>query len=136
MFLMEYFCLYDILPFSKSYPEIESTRATAKCRGRKSFDTWHYIVTCATTLCVSFSSKSKAFNVFQNIFWNQKHVTINSSKEEITCHVIVFCAAFPKIFWSKLKARGGVNLKNRHLSWLYCTVVGLSEAATEVLYKK
>ena len=39
MFLMQYFCLHSILRFSTSYPEIESTWPTAKCRGRKSFDT-------------------------------------------------------------------------------------------------
>ena len=60
---MQYFCLHGILPFFKSYPEIESTWLTAKCRGRKSFDKWYYIVTCAT-LCISFLSKSKASNVF------------------------------------------------------------------------
>ena len=49
-----------VLPFSKSYPKIESTWPTAKCRGRKSFDTWYYKV----VLYVSFSSKSKAINVF------------------------------------------------------------------------
>ena len=57
------FFLQDILPFSRSYPEIESTWPTGKCRGRKCFDTWYYIVTCAI-LCVTFSSKSKAINVF------------------------------------------------------------------------
>ena len=75
---MQYFCLHGILPFSKSYPEIESTWPTAKCRGRKSFDTWYYIVTCAT-LCVSFSSKSKAINIFPkyvrmlSIFFSMVH---------------------------------------------------------------
>ena len=42
------------VPFSKSYPEIESAWPTAKCRGKKSFDTWYYTVTCVT-LCVRFS---------------------------------------------------------------------------------
>ena len=63
MLLMQYFCLHDILPFSKSYPEIESTWPTTKCRGRKSFGMWYYIVTCAV-LCGSFSSKSKAIYDF------------------------------------------------------------------------
>ena len=63
MFLMQYFWLQGILPFSKSYPEIESTWRTAECKPRKSCDTWYYIATCAT-FCVSFSSKSKAKNVF------------------------------------------------------------------------
>ena len=63
MLLMQYFCLHDILPFSKSYPEIESTWPTTKCRGRKSFGMWYYVVTCAV-LCGSFSSKSKAIYDF------------------------------------------------------------------------
>ena len=63
MFLIQYFWLHGIPPFSKSYAEIESLWPTAKCSGRKSFDTCYYIVLCAT-LCVSFSSKSKATNIF------------------------------------------------------------------------
>ena len=49
--------------------------------GQKVF--WHvyYTVTCPT-VCVKFSSKLKAI-VFQNIFWNQKHVTNQTSKDEI-----------------------------------------------------
>ena len=34
-FLTSYFSLRGILPFSKSFPEIESTSSTAKCRRRK-----------------------------------------------------------------------------------------------------
>ena len=89
MFLMQYFCLHGILPFSKSYPEIESTWPTAKCRGRKSFDTWCYIVTCAT-LCVSFSSKSKAINAFP------KHIPKLKARDQsiqarkkLFCHLII-----------------------------------------------
>ena len=41
MFLMQYFCLHGILPFSKSYPEIESTWPT----GSEGEDTRYYIVT-------------------------------------------------------------------------------------------
>ena len=83
MFLMQYFCLHGILPFSKSYPEIESTWPTAKCRGRKSFDTWYYIVTCAM-LCVNVSSKSKAINTFSKhiLKWTQ-------ARKKLICHVIV-----------------------------------------------
>ena len=79
---MQYFCLCGILPFSKSYPEIKSTWPTAKCRRRKSCDTWYYIVTCAT-LCVSFSSKSKAINVFPKHSEIKSTLPIKSSKEEI-----------------------------------------------------
>ena len=42
---MQYFCLHSILPLFKSYREIGSTWSTAKCRGKKSFDIWYYIVT-------------------------------------------------------------------------------------------
>ena len=80
--LIQYFCLHGILPFSKSYTETESTWPTAKCRRRKSFDTWYYIVICAT-LCVRFSSKSKATNVFPKHSEIQSKWSINSSKEEI-----------------------------------------------------
>ena len=37
---------------------------------------------------------------------------------------------FCESFWSKLKAHRGAKWNNRHVSWLYCSVVGLSEAAT------
>ena len=66
---------------SKSYPETESLESTSKCRGRKSFHTWYYIVFCAT-ICVRFSSKSKTTFFFQNRFWNRKHVSISSTKEK------------------------------------------------------
>ena len=129
MFLLQYFCLHIIFPFSKSYSEIESTWPTGKCRGRKSFDTWYYIVTCAT-LCVSFSSKSKAINVFPKHILKSKACdqSIQATKK-FFCHVIVknyLC----NISWKFLKVHGGTKSKNRHLSWLYCTVVGLSEAVT------
>ena len=89
MFLMQHFRLHGILPFSKSYPEIESTWPTAKCRGRKSFDTWYYIVTCAT-LCVSFSSKSKAINVFpKHILKLKARDQSIQARKKLFCHVIV-----------------------------------------------
>ena len=125
MFLMQYFCLHSILLFFKSYSEIETTLLTAKCRGRKSFDTWYHIVTFAT-LGVRFSSKSKGI-----IFFPKRDQSIQARKK-LFCHVIVknyLCNVW-WTFWSKSKACGGVKLKNRHPSWLYCTLVGLSEAAT------
>ena len=75
MFLMQYFCLHDTIPFFKSYPEIESTWPTAECRGRKPFDTWYYIVTCAA-LYVSFPSKSKAINIFP------KHIMKSKARDQ------------------------------------------------------
>ena len=89
MLLMQYFCLHSILPFSKSYPEIGSAWPTVKCRGRKSFDTWYYIVTCAT-LCVSFSSKSKAINVFpKHILKSKARDQSIQARKKLFCHVIV-----------------------------------------------
>ena len=89
MFFMQYFCLHDIPPFSKSYPEIESTWPTAKCRGRKSFDTWYCIVTCAT-FCVNFSSKSKAINVFpKHNLKSKARDRSNQERKKLICHVIV-----------------------------------------------
>ena len=86
---MQYFCLCGILPFSKSYPGIKSTWPTAKCRGRKSCDTWYYIVTCAT-LCVSFSSKSKAINVFSKHILKSKACDKSiQARKKLFCHVIV-----------------------------------------------
>ena len=116
MFLMQYFCLHGILPFSKSYPEIESIWTTTKCR-EKSILTRDITVTCAT-LCVSFSCFSKTYSEIKSMW------PINSSKQEI------ICATFHESFWSKSKARDGTKSKNKHPSWLCCTVVRLSEAAT------
>ena len=86
---MQYFWLHGILPFSKSYREIESTWSTAKCRARKFFDTWYYIVTCAT-LCVSFLSKSEAINVFPKYVLksNARDLAIQARKK-LFCHEVV-----------------------------------------------
>ena len=88
MILLQNFCLHSILLFFKSYPEIESTWPTAKCRRIKSFNSWYYIVTCAM-FCVSFSSKSKAINVFPKHSEIKSMWPINSSKEEmiLSCEV-------------------------------------------------
>ena len=89
MFLMQYFCLHGILPFSKSYPEIESTWPTGKCRERKSFHKWYYLVTCAT-FCVSFSSKSKAIYIFPKLILKPKaHDQSIQARKKLFCHVIV-----------------------------------------------
>ena len=89
MFLMQYFCLHGILPFSKSYPEIKIAWPTTKCRERKSFDTWYYIVTCAT-LWISFSSKSKAIHFFTKHILKSKarNQSIQAGKK-LFCHMIV-----------------------------------------------
>ena len=83
------FFFTQILPFSKSYPELESTWPTAKCRGRNSFDTWYYIVTCAT-LCVNFSSKSKAINVFPKHIQKLKARDQSiQARKKLFCHMII-----------------------------------------------
>ena len=51
--------LNPIFPFSKSYPEIESTWSTAKCMRRKYFHTWYYIVTLCNAFC---KGKDKLWN--------------------------------------------------------------------------
>ena len=87
MFLMQYFCLHCILPFSKSNREIESTWWTAKCRG--SDITSYYIVTCAT-LCVSFLSKSEAINVFpKHILKSKARDQSIQARKKLFCHVIL-----------------------------------------------
>ena len=87
--LMQYLCLHGTLLFSKSYPEIQSTRPIVKCRGRKSFDMWYYIVTCAT-LCVKFSLKSNAINVFPKYILKLKarDQSIRATKK-LFCHLII-----------------------------------------------
>ena len=119
MFLMQYFYLHSILPFSKSHPKIESTWATTKCSKRKTFDMWYYTVTCAT-LCVSVSSKSKAINVFPKHISEIKSMwPINSSKKEIVLSrdsKELYLQCFVKVFLSKSKACGCAKSKNRHPS--------------------
>ena len=129
MFLIQHFCCYGILPFSKSYPEIESLGPTAKCRGRNFFGTWYYIV----QLCVSFSSKWKVTHVFlKNIRkskardqWIQArkklfyHVVVNNYLWNVSCEFLV-----------KIEGTWRHEIKEQTPSWLYCTMVGLSEAGT------
>ena len=120
------------VPFSRSYTEIESTWLTAKYPWRKSFGTWYYIVTC-TTLCVTFSSKSKAINVFPKHILKWKACDqSNQGRKKLFCHVIVknYLSNASWQFLIKSKVRRGAKSKNRHPSWLYYTVVGLSDAAT------
>ena len=124
---MQYFCLHGILPFFKSYPEIESTWLTAKCRGKKYFDKWYYIVTFAT-LCVIFWSKSEAINVFPNHIPKSKARDLSvQGNKELFYHVIL--RRFVKV---SDQNREHVEARNqrRHRSCLYWTVVELSEAAT------
>ena len=63
---------------------IEFGKRVAKCRGRNFFDTWYYIVICAT-LSVSFWSKLKATNVFLKHILKSKRCdqSIQASKKLI-----------------------------------------------------
>ena len=84
MYLFQYFYLNGILSFSKI-----SYITTAKCKGRMSFDTWYYVVLYAT-LCVSFSSKSKATNVFpKHILKSKARYQSIQARKNLFCHVIV-----------------------------------------------
>ena len=106
------------------------------CSRRKSFDTWYYIVICAT-LCASFSSKSKATNIFPKHTLKPKaHDQSVQARKKLFCIMIVnnyLCNVFLS-FWSRWRAHRGGKSKNRHPSWLDCTVVGLSEVGG-VLWK-
>ena len=56
---------------------------------RKPFNKWYYIVTC-TTLCVSFSSKTKAINVFlDHILKSKARNQSDQVMKKLFCHVIV-----------------------------------------------
>ena len=101
MFLMQYFCLHAILPFSKSNYETEGTCSTAKCRGRKSFDTWYHVVTCAT-LCPSFFTKIGSNSCFSKTYSEIESTwPINWSKQEIVLYrdsKELFVQRFVKVF--------------------------------------
>ena len=57
--------------------------------GKENLLTSYYIVTCAT-LCVSFSSKSKAINVFpKHILKSKARDQSNQARKKLICHVIV-----------------------------------------------
>ena len=124
MFFIQYFCLLGILLFSKSYPEIKSLWPTAKCRGRKSFDMWYYIVPCKT-LCVSFSSKSKATNTFlKHILKSKARDQSIKSRKKLFCHVIVknYLCNFLCEFLIKIESIWKREIKEQspQLTLLYC----------------
>ena len=69
--------------------KLKALNQPQKGRGRKSFGTWYYIVTCAT-LCLSFWSKSKAINVFpKHILKSKACDQSNQARKKLICHVIV-----------------------------------------------
>ena len=89
-------------------------------------------------LYVSFSSKSKATNVFPKYLKSKAHDQSIQQRKKMFCHLIVknyLCLVLCK-FWWKSVGHGGVKPKNRHPGWLNYTVEGLSEAATGVVLKK
>ena len=99
--------------------------------GRKSFDKWYYIATCATP-CQGFHPNQKQLMFFQNILKSKARDQSNQARKKLFCLMIVkiIWATFDESFWSKFKACGDAKSKNRHASWLQYTVVRLSEAAT------
>ena len=104
---------------------------TAKCRRRKFCDTSYYII-CAK-LRVSFSSKLKATNVFpKHILKLKARDQSIQPRKKLFCHVILksYSRNVSCKFLIKIEGTWGTKWKNRHPSWLYRTVVGLSEAAT------
>ena len=123
-FLNQYVCLQSILPFSKLYPEIEGTRSTPKFWLRKSFDKWYYIVICAT-LCVRFSSKSKATNIFpKHILKSKSRDKSNQAGKKLFCHVIVKNYFFSALcqFWFKIESMWEREIKEQasQMTLLYC----------------
>ena len=109
MFFMQNFCLHHIRRFSRSYRKIERTWSTAKCRGRKSFDTW-YLVTCAT-LCVSFYRNRKQSMFFQTFSEIESTWPVNSSNQKILLSHDsneLFVQPFVKVFdqnWKHVEAQ-------------------------------
>ena len=77
-----------------------------------------YIVLCAT-LCVTFSSKSKATNVFpKHILKSKAHDQSIQARKNLFCRVIVknyLCNVLCK-FLIKMEALGGAKSKNRNAS--------------------
>ena len=72
-------------------------------QGKNVFDTWYYIVTRAT-LDVSFSSKSKAANVFPKYFLKSKARDQSfQARKKLFCHVTVkHCQKQPpEVFFKK-----------------------------------
>ena len=108
--------------FFKSYPEIIPW-PSAKCRGRKFFDMWYYIVTYAM-LCVSFSLKSKAINVFpKHILKSKACGQSNQARKKLFCQVIVknYLSNVSWTFLIKTKSKWRYEIKKQapKLTFLY-----------------
>ena len=113
--------------------------SSAKCKRRKSFDTWYNIVICAT-LCINFSLKLKATNVSpKKILKSNTLDKIIQARKKLFCHVIVknyLCNVLRK-FLIKFESTWRREINKKHSGCLHCTVIGLSEAASGgFLWKK
>ena len=88
--------------------------STAKCRRRKSTDTW--------------------YNVFpKHILKSKAPDKSTQARRKMFCHVMVknyLCNVLSK-FLITFESTWRRKSKNKHPSWLYYTVLGLSEAASE-----
>ena len=122
MFLMQYFSLKGILPFSKSCHETESTWSITKCKERKSFDTWYYIVTCAT-VCVKCLSKSEANNVFpKHVLKSKARGQSIQLRKNLFCHVIIknyFCVSWKFLIKVESTCRRNIKEQATQLILLY-----------------
>ena len=105
---------------------------------RQYFDTWYYIITC-TTLCVSFSSKAKAINVFpKHILKSKARDHSNQTSKKLFCHVIIknYLSNVSWKFLIKIESTWRREIKDQAPQLPLCTVVGLSEATTGGVIKK
>ena len=97
----------------QTYSETESSWSTARCRRRKSFDRWYYIVIGAM-ICVSFSSISKATNVFLKHILKLKACdqSIQATKK-LFCHVILqnYLCNFLHKFLIKIESKRTRDIK-------------------------
>ena len=105
---------------------VESTWLNAKCKQRKSLEKlfvqrFVYIF----------------HQIRKQLMFSLKSINLLTKHEIVLLREIIICATLYVRFWSRSKARGGAKSKNRHLGWLYWTVVGLSEVVFwGVLLKK
>ena len=99
--------------------------------GKKVF--WHVILhsyLSCTTLCLSFHQNRKQLIFFQNILKSKASDESNQARKKLFCHVLVK-NYLRNVSWKFLiKIESTWKSKSRHPSWLNCTMVGLSEAAT------
>ena len=118
--------------YSSAFQIMSRSWSTVKCRQRKSSDARYNIIICAN-LCISFSSKSKASNVFSKHILKSKALDKSiQARKKLFCHMIVkkYLSNVLRKFLIKFESTWRRKINSKHPSWLYCTVVGLSETAT------